>query len=77
MQTTKHWINGAFTAPADTRLADVTNPATGKTTSQVALASEETVNEAVAAAAAAFPAWRSGNPQTRRQSIWPDSRQPG
>jgi malonate-semialdehyde dehydrogenase (acetylating)/methylmalonate-semialdehyde dehydrogenase len=70
VQTTQHWINGAFTAPADTRLADVTNPATGKTTSQVALASEETVNEAVAAAAAAFPAWRDTSLARRVQILF-------
>ena len=70
MQTTQHWINGAFTAPADTRLADVTNPATGKVTSQVALASVETANEAVAAATAAFPAWRDTSLARRVQILF-------
>ena len=70
MQTTKHWINGTFTGPADTRLADVTNPATGKVTSQVALASAETVNEAVAAAKAAFPGWRDTSLARRVQILF-------
>ncbi|MFZ3454693.1 CoA-acylating methylmalonate-semialdehyde dehydrogenase [Arthrobacter sp. 7Tela_A1] len=70
MQTTQHWINGAFTAPSDTRLADVTNPATGKVTSQVALASADTVNDAVAAAAAAFPLWRDTSLARRVQILF-------
>ena len=70
MQTTQHWINGAFTAPSDTRLADVTNPATGKVTSQVALASAETVNDAVAAATAAFPLWRDTSLARRVQILF-------
>ncbi|WP_104104296.1 CoA-acylating methylmalonate-semialdehyde dehydrogenase [Arthrobacter sp. 08Y14] len=70
MQTTQHWINGTFTKPADSRLADVTNPATGKVTSQVALASAETVNDAVAAATAAFPLWRDTSLARRVQILF-------
>ena len=70
MQTTQHWINGAFTAPADSRLADVTNPATGKVTSQVALASAADVDTAVAAAAAAFPDWRDTSLARRVQILF-------
>lgn len=58
MQLTKHWINGVFTVPADSRTQDVTNPATGKVTSRVALAAASEVTAAVAAAKSAFPAWR-------------------
>ena len=36
----------------------MTNPATGEVTAQLALASEDDVNEVIAAAAAAFPGWR-------------------
>ena len=40
MQTINHWIDGSYTATnADGRLGDVMNPATGKVSSRVALAS--------------------------------------
>ncbi|MDN6530373.1 MAG: aldehyde dehydrogenase family protein, partial [Brevibacterium sp.] len=59
MPTLSHWINGpTVTASTDTRLGDITNPATGKTTGQVALGSRTTVESAISAAAEAFPAWR-------------------
>ena len=59
MPTVSHWINGQ-NAPAETgaRLGDITNPATGKITGQVALGSRTTVESAISAAAEAFPAWR-------------------
>jgi malonate-semialdehyde dehydrogenase (acetylating)/methylmalonate-semialdehyde dehydrogenase len=71
MKTVQHWINGAETAPTTgSRVADVTNPATGKVTSQVALASAATVNDAVAAATAAFPLWRDTSLAKRVQILF-------
>ncbi|WP_102159661.1 CoA-acylating methylmalonate-semialdehyde dehydrogenase [Zhihengliuella halotolerans] len=58
LRTTSHWIDGATVAEAGTRTADITNPATGQVTGSVALASTATVDQAVAAAKAAFPLWR-------------------
>ena len=59
MPTLSHWINGqTVTASTDTRLGDITNPATGVVSGQVALASKATVESAITAAAEAFPAWR-------------------
>ena len=59
MPTLSHWINGqTVTASTDTRLGDITNPATGVVSGQVALASQATVESAISAAAEAFPAWR-------------------
>ncbi|MFB9375673.1 CoA-acylating methylmalonate-semialdehyde dehydrogenase [Kineococcus gynurae] len=54
----QHWISGAQAAGSGERRADVYDPATGQVTKQVVLASEQDVNDAVAAAKAAFPAWR-------------------
>ncbi len=69
MQTLTHWSNGAtLEAPADSRYADVMNPATGEVSSRVALASAETTAEVIAAAHAAFPAWRDTS-LTRRAQI--------
>ncbi|MGF9660358.1 CoA-acylating methylmalonate-semialdehyde dehydrogenase [Arthrobacter crystallopoietes] len=70
MQTIQHWINGAYASPADSRHADVTNPATGKVSGRVALASAAVVNEAVAAAAGAFPAWRDTSLARRVQILF-------
>ena len=52
-----HWINGAAHRGSDSRRQTVWNPTTGTPARQVLLASEADVNAAVAAAAAAQPAW--------------------
>ncbi len=53
-----HWIAGAATAGSGDRTADVFDPATGKRTKVLGLASPSDVDAAVAAAKAAFPGWR-------------------
>ena len=67
MNITEHWINGRY-FPAGGRTAPVTNPATGKVLGEVALATEDEGNAAIAAATAAFPAWRDTS-LTRRTQI--------
>ena len=52
-----HWINGATQRGSGSRSQTVWNPTTGAPARQVLLASEADVNAAVAAAAAAQPAW--------------------
>ncbi|WP_018772625.1 CoA-acylating methylmalonate-semialdehyde dehydrogenase [Arthrobacter sp. 131MFCol6.1] len=69
MNTIKHWINGTH-VPAGDRTAPVTNPATGKVTGQVVLASVAESNAAVAAAKAAFPAWRDTSLARRTQILF-------
>ncbi|WP_374404464.1 CoA-acylating methylmalonate-semialdehyde dehydrogenase [Niveibacterium sp.] len=69
MNTVGHLINGL--AVADTaRVQNVYNPATGEATRQVALASVETVQAAIAAAQAAFPAWRDTPPIKRARIMF-------
>ena len=63
-----HWINGKSVTHPGARQQDVFNPATGQGSRQVELASLQTVNEAVAAARAAFPAW-ADTPPIRRGRI--------
>ena len=58
MNTLSLWINGKHTASLGSRTAEVTNPATGCVIRHVPLATSEDVNAAVAAARAAYPAWR-------------------
>ncbi|MBX6388123.1 MAG: CoA-acylating methylmalonate-semialdehyde dehydrogenase [Frankia sp.] len=59
MREIGHWIDGTAVAGASGRFGPVWNPATGEHAARVALASVEEVNAAVAAARAAFPAWRA------------------
>jgi len=64
-----HFINNADVAD-DNRPEPVTNPATGEVTRHVAMASKETVESAIAAAAAAFPAWRNTPPAKRARVMF-------
>ena len=69
LQTLGHFINGA--PVADTaRTQPVYNPATGQVVRNVALASKQTVEESIAAAAAAFPAWRDTPPLKRARIMF-------
>jgi malonate-semialdehyde dehydrogenase (acetylating) / methylmalonate-semialdehyde dehydrogenase len=67
--TIGHWINGEHVAD-NVRTAPVTNPATGEFTAHVALASTATTESAIAAAAAAFPAWRDTPPLKRARVMF-------
>ncbi len=64
----QHYINGRISGGESGRTQPVTNPATGEVTGQVALASAADVDGAVAAAAAAFPAW-ADTPPIRRARV--------
>ena len=64
-----HFINGADVAD-DNRPEPITNPATGKVTRHVAMASRQTVEKATAAAEAAFPAWRDTPPAKRARIMF-------
>ncbi|MFT5162555.1 MAG: malonate-semialdehyde dehydrogenase (acetylating)/methylmalonate-semialdehyde dehydrogenase [Alteromonadaceae bacterium] len=74
MQVITHIINGqtvdSQTAEAQDRFQDVYNPATGKVSGKVALASTKTVEQAIAAAKEAFPAWRATPPLKRAQVMF-------
>ena len=63
------WINGQTRSAASTRLVDIANPATGDIVRQAPLANSEDVNAAVAAAKAAFPAWRATTPLRRARIL--------
>ncbi len=64
-----HFINNADVAD-DHRPLSVTNPATGKVVRHVAMASKRTVEEAIGAAQAAFPAWRNTPPAKRARIMF-------
>jgi len=69
MNTIGHLINGELRTDT-ARSQDVFNPSTGEASKQVALASVATVEEAIAAAQAAFPAWRNTPPAKRAQVMY-------
>ncbi len=64
-----HYINGVEVAD-DNRPGPVYNPATGELTKHVAMASKATVEDAIAAAEAAFPAWRNTPPAKRARVMF-------
>jgi len=64
-----HFINGQDVADSN-RPEPVTNPATGEVSRHVAMASRKTVEEAIAAAEAAFPAWRDTPPIKRARIMF-------
>ena len=64
-----HLINGEIKQDHQ-RSVDVFNPATGQVSKQVGLASKATVEEAIAAAQAAFPAWRNTTPMNRARVMF-------
>ena len=54
-----HWIGGCAVAGPSGRTSPVYNPATGRQTGALDLATAEEVDQAVQAAKAAFESWRS------------------
>jgi len=64
-----HLINGEVREDA-ARTQDIFNPSTGEVSRQVALASKSTVEEAIAAAEAAFPEWRNTPPLKRARIMF-------
>ena len=63
-----HFISGHTVSGTSARTQDVFNPATGAVTGRVHLASTQDVDQAVASAQAAFPAW-SDTPPLRRARV--------
>ncbi|QFU03166.1 Methylmalonate-semialdehyde dehydrogenase [acylating] [Halomonas sp. THAF5a] len=69
MTTLGHLINGTR-VDADGRTQDIFNPSTGEVGGQVGLAGKATVEQAIAAAEAAFPAWRDTPPAKRARVMY-------
>jgi malonate-semialdehyde dehydrogenase (acetylating)/methylmalonate-semialdehyde dehydrogenase len=59
-----HYINGSNVSD-NSRLLEVTNPATGQIIRGVSAANKETVETAIKAAETAFPGWRNTPPLKR------------
>jgi len=69
LPTVGHLINGEK-VPGEGTTQPVYNPATGQVIRQVALAGRTTVEEAIAAAEAAYPAWRATPPAKRARIMY-------
>ena len=68
MQRIGHWIDNKPFSGSTERTGSVHNPATGQLTAEVAFATVDEVDLAVAAAKQAFPGWRDTS-LSRRQKI--------
>ncbi|HET9999211.1 MAG TPA: CoA-acylating methylmalonate-semialdehyde dehydrogenase [Nocardioides sp.] len=68
--TIDHWSNGATYAGTSGRFADVTNPATGRVSGQVALASTSDAEAVIAAADAAALEWGRTSLARRTQVLF-------
>ncbi|MCE8015341.1 CoA-acylating methylmalonate-semialdehyde dehydrogenase [Halomonas sp. MCCC 1A17488] len=69
MTTLGHLIDGARVA-GEGRTQDIFNPSTGEVSGQVSLAGKATVEQAIASAQAAFPAWRNTPPAKRARVMF-------
>ncbi|PTA49483.1 methylmalonate-semialdehyde dehydrogenase (CoA acylating) [Shewanella morhuae] len=69
MHTITHFVNGQHT-PASSRVQDIFDPATGEHSSQVSLASEAEVGEAIAIAKTAFETWSQVTPLNRARVLF-------
>jgi malonate-semialdehyde dehydrogenase (acetylating)/methylmalonate-semialdehyde dehydrogenase len=65
-----HWLDGKVVHGASARTGAVYNPATGEQQATVDFASVAEVDQAVAIAAAAFPAWRATNLSRRAEVMF-------
>ena len=68
--TLAHFIRGAAAEGCSGRFGEVYDPATGRVTARVPLASRDEVGAAVSAAAAAFPAWAATTPLNRARVMF-------
>jgi malonate-semialdehyde dehydrogenase (acetylating)/methylmalonate-semialdehyde dehydrogenase len=59
IRTIQNYVGGSFTTPSSERTLEVLNPATQETLALVPLSTAADLDQAVAAAREAFPAWRS------------------
>ena len=70
MNRISHWIDGQIVAGTSGRTSAVWNPATGEQQAELALATAEEVDKAVAVAKAAFPEWRATNLSRRAEVMF-------
>ncbi len=70
MRTIEHWIGGRLTPGASERRSPVFDPATGRETADVALATPGDVDRAMSAASAAFQEWSQSSLSSRTKVLF-------
>src|ERR1700730_16796266 len=65
-----HYYGGSWSRSKGREYLDVIDPATSETLAKVPLGAREDVDDAVRAASAAFPGWRSTPPEDRIQYLF-------
>ncbi len=70
MREIGHFIGGKAVAGSSGRSGDVFNPNTGEVQAKVSFASKSEMEQAIANAAAAQPAWAATNPQRRARVLF-------
>jgi len=70
MKTLRNYIGGDWVSPATAGYLDITNPATGEQLGRVPLSGAREVDQAVAAAQAAFLKWREVPPVVRARDLF-------
>jgi betaine-aldehyde dehydrogenase len=65
----RNYIDGEFRDAADGRTTEVIDPTTGEPYATAPLSAQSDVDAAMAAAAAAFPAWRDTTPAERQKAL--------
>ncbi|AFI91070.1 CoA-acylating methylmalonate-semialdehyde dehydrogenase [Pectobacterium parmentieri] len=70
METVSSFIQGAIVSSRSQRYAAVYNPATGEQIRQVVMSDKAEVEQAIASAAAAFPAWSKHSPLRRARVLF-------
>ncbi|WP_329545257.1 gamma-aminobutyraldehyde dehydrogenase [Streptomyces sp. NBC_01356] len=65
----RNYIDGEFRDAAEGRTTEVVNPVTGEAYATAPLSGQADVDAAMAAAAAAFPAWRDQTPSERQRAL--------
>ena len=64
-----NFINGQFVSPAGSGMLDIVDPSTGTTVARAPVSVESDVNDAMAAAKAAFPGWYRRTPSERQRAL--------
>ena len=70
MKTLRNYVGGEWVAPSTTEYLDLSNPATGEALGRVPLSGARDVDQAVAAAQAAFLKWREVPPVVRARYLF-------
>ena len=70
MEILRPFINGEYVESKAKRYMDIFNPSTGEVIAQTPCCTQDEVEDAIQAAAAAYPAWSNTSPHKRAQCMF-------